>query len=75
MNGRRNEPGTLNANDDEIRSRYELIHAAKVAAGGAELPLEFLDRLVAPVPCRRTRARLAAAAEGRRFIQSTRGDR
>jgi hypothetical protein len=75
MNGRRNEPGTTNATEDEIRAAYELIHAAKVALDGAELPLDLLDRLVPPMPCRRTRLRLKAAAEGRRFNQTTRGER
>jgi hypothetical protein len=74
MNGRRNKPGTPNATDKEIARNYELIHAAKVASNGAELPLDFLDKIVPPMPCRRTRLRLKAFAEGRRFRAATRGD-
>jgi hypothetical protein len=38
---------------------YRLVHAAKKDVGGGMVPMDVLDRIVAPVDCRRTRDRLA----------------
>lgn len=55
------------ASDDEIESRIAIIRAAKRAAGSRELTDDELDRLLAPVPCLRTRRRLAAATAGKSY--------
>jgi len=75
MNGRRNQPGSLNASDSEARDRYEIVYAAKIRWRGAEIPLDELDRLVPPVNCRRLRGRQPTAAKEQPSVQSTRGER
>jgi hypothetical protein len=71
---RRNQPGSVNATDPEIESNLRIISAAKRIFEGAEIPLEILDRLIPPVPCRRTRYRLKAIAERGRFVHQNGGN-
>jgi hypothetical protein len=45
----------------EIEARKLAVAEAKAARNGSTIPVEDLDRLIPPVPCRRTRERLKNA--------------